>query len=58
MNMTTDILEVPEQEQRLWHDALNEENLEEVRQTPLSPQEIDREMICDIQQLVRRPSYC
>ena len=48
MNMTTDILEVAEQEQRLWYDALNEENLEEVRQTPLSPQEIDREMICDI----------
>ena len=52
--MTTDILEVTEQEQRLWHNALNEENLEKVRQTPSSPQEIDREMMCDSQQLVGR----
>ena len=54
MDMNTDISEVAEQEQRLWQDALNEENLEDVRQTPSLSQEIDREMLCDIQRLVGR----
>ena len=54
MDMNTDISEVAEQEQRLWQDALNEENLEDVRQTPSLSQEIDREMMCDIQRLVGR----
>ena len=35
-------------------DALNEENLEDVCHTPQLFQEIDREMMCDIQQLVSR----
>ena len=50
--MTTGILEVAEQEQRLWQDALNEENLEDVRETTPSYSQIDIEMMCDIQQLV------
>lgn len=54
MEVTTVISEVAEQEQRLWQDALNEENLEDVHKTPLLSQEIDREMMCDIQQLVGR----
>ena len=53
-DMTTDISEVAEQEQRLWQDALNEENLEDVREIPPVSQEIDREMMCDIQRLVGR----
>ena len=53
-DMTTDISEVAEQEQRLWQDALNEENLEDVREIPPISQEIDREMMCDIQRLVGR----
>ena len=54
MDMTTGILEVAEQEQRLWQDALNEENLEDVRETTPSYSQIDIEMMCDIQQLVGR----
>ena len=54
MDIAIDILEIPEQEQRLWQDSLNEENLEDVRHTPQLFQEIDREMMCDIEQLVGR----
>ena len=54
MDMTTDISGVAEQEQRLWQDALNEENLEDVCITPTLSQEVDREMMCDIQRLVGR----
>ena len=55
MDIATDIFEIiAEQEQRLWQDALNEENLEDVRHTPQLFQEINREMMCDIQQLLGR----
>ena len=50
----TAIYEIAHQEQRLWQDALNEENLEDVRHTTPVSQDIDREMMCDIQRLVSR----
>ena len=50
----TAIRDIAQQEQRLWQDAVNEENLENVRHTTSVPQDIDKEMMCDIQRLVGR----
>ena len=50
----TDFSTVAGLEQRLWEEALSEENLEDVRSIPSSAQLIDREMMCDIQCLVGR----
>ncbi len=52
--VTADIHGVADQEQRLWEDALSEDNLEDVRSVPSSSQPIDSEMMCDIQRLVSR----
>lgn len=53
-DMDTAIHDIAHQEQRFWQDALNEENLEDVRHTTPVSQDIDKEMMCDIQQLVSR----
>ena len=53
-SVALDIYEVADQEQRLWEDALDEENLQQVRSIPQSTQPIDSEMMCDVQRLVGR----
>ena len=53
-DMTTDVYEIADQEQRLWQDALSEDNLEDVRSIPPSSQAIDKQMMCDIQRLLGR----
>ena len=52
--MSTDVQRIADQEQRLWEDALNEENLDDVRLIPPSSLPIDTEIMCDIQRLVGR----
>ena len=52
--MASDIYEVAHQEQSLWEDALDEENLQQVCSILQSTQPFDSEMMCDIQRLVGR----
>lgn len=46
---------VVDEELRAWTDAMNEEDLDVVRSTPVQPSMVlDAEMLCDIQQLLSR----
>lgn len=50
---TAFIDDIAEQEQRMWEDAL-EDDLDDVQSVPCSSDEIDRQLMCDLQQLVAR----
>ena len=50
-----ELVDIATQEEQFWHDALNEEEMEDVRSIAPQPSEnVDPEMIWDIQRLVGR----